>query len=52
MEDGIRRWKYLCLWIGCIDIIKRAIPPKPVYSFNAIVIKISMQFFKTFEKNN
>lgn len=31
-------------WIGRLDIVKKAIPPKLIYKFNAISIKIPAGF--------
>lgn len=33
-----------CAWIGGIKVVKRTILPKTMYSFNAMLIKISLQF--------
>ena len=35
----------LCSWIDRINIVKVAVPPKSIYRFNAIPIKISIKFF-------
>jgi hypothetical protein len=44
-EEDYRRWKdLLCSWIVRINIVKMAIPPKAIYMFNAILIKITMTF--------
>jgi len=46
IEEDLRRWKDLpCLWIRRINIVKLAILPKGLYRFNAVSIKIPIQFF-------
>ena len=46
IEDDTDGQKTLCSWIGNINIVKMTMPPKAIYKFKAIFIKIPMAFFQ------
>ena len=51
IKEDLRRWKvHQCSWIGRINIEKKAIFPKAIFRYNAIPIRIPIQFFNELER--
>lgn len=51
IKGDLNKWRDIsCRWVGKLNIIKRAVPPKLIYKFNVIPTNISASYFTNIDK--